>query len=299
MQGYSWEQGKAIPQNTSETSLTLGTASHSGAAKAAPEYLETKHELPSECNHCESPCAADELELTPCCHTPLCPECYELEVLENEKCPNSVCMCKLSKSLKRVSVVDSELYKYKGHFLNEPTEGESSRTAAARTPLSATAKPFVPNKSNSPVSHENAATPSFRTAQASPPEDLLVSEHEFLDSEGSAPWEDDEQLKTQEARQTLEAATAHLIEVYNAMAEFLSEEERSSIFQGIVKSSGGKLIQPPETQVSSLMWYSLHQYRGLTHPSWSKQHPEHLHRYYTTTADRASACFYPSVLQTR
>ena len=194
------------------------------------------------CGHCESPCTEDETHLTPCCRMALCPPCYELQVLENEMCPSSACLQKLSNLLKRVPMQDAKVHQNTQKSVNTIPFAESFCATATRTALSPTAKPFIPTTSEPQVAHDDSAVSSFYTAQASPPKESVNVELESLELDDPEVWDSEKEEKAAEARQTLEEATAHLIDTYKAMAEYLSEEERNAIIQGIVSTSGGEFV---------------------------------------------------------
>ncbi|KAK4696636.1 hypothetical protein P7C71_g1316, partial [Lecanoromycetidae sp. Uapishka_2] len=228
-----------------------GHASPSAGVASASQIANEDHEQfqYAECANCESPCDnEDEAELTPCCLTPLCPLCFELEVLENEKCPISTCQRKISKVSKPLSISDSEVYEYKKHFVDESSNIAPSSAITAEASTSTTAKTngaTGPIKTGSP---KNSCTPSFTTARASPPKEWAMSEksfesEDFMDDEALASIKIEEKAREakQDARQTLEAATTHLIEIYNAMAEYLNQEERSAAISSAVIKAGRKL----------------------------------------------------------
>lgn len=156
---------------------------------------------------------------------------------ENEQCPNPACLRKLAKIPKPVSVMEPQFHQYKKHFIDEPSNLGSSTTVAAKVSLSDSVSKAMTNEPAKSISPKKSSTASFATAQASPPKASMPLDS-LSDSAGSEPWDDE---KAQEARQTLEAATAHLIDVYNAMGELLSEEERGSIIRSVVVRAGGKL----------------------------------------------------------
>lgn len=216
------------------------TVSSSVASWTPDQAANAKRELTeAQCDHCESPCASEELELTDCCSTQLCSVCYELQVVENAQCP--ACQGKLPKSRD-----------YKRHFVDESDNIELSHTMAVDA-----------SSSNYPgMSKVNGLE-----AQVSPT-GLKMPLNSFSESAGSDPWDDEE--KANEARQTLQAATTHLIETYNAMAEFLGEDERNRIIEAVVKSSGGRFHHPFEFEALPLIPYSHAQHGQHTRGSYAE-----------------------------